>query len=67
MKGQLVAVCISANKGEPKQPVERALLVAHHGLQGDAHAGTWHRQVRLLAQEQVDTLVGEPEGGARAA
>ncbi len=54
MKGVIKAVCISEAKGTEKQPVEKALLVAKHGLAGDAHAGTWHRQVSLLSAEKVD-------------
>jgi MOSC domain-containing protein YiiM len=51
--GALVAVSISARKGERKQPVAEAELVVDHGLAGDAHAGPWHRQVSLLAQESI--------------
>ena len=50
------AVCISERKGEQKHPVERIQLLPHHGIAGDAHAGDWHRQLSLLAQESVDRL-----------
>ena len=50
------AVCISEKKGEQKHPVESVHLLPHHGIEGDAHAGDWHRQVSLLAQESVDRL-----------
>ena len=55
MKGSIVAVCSSAKKG-PKQLVERGLLVAGHGMEGDVHAGTWHRQVSLLAEEHIQDM-----------
>lgn len=50
------AVCISEKKGQQKHPVEAVRLRPHHGIEGDAHAGDWHRQVSLLAQESVDRL-----------
>ena len=50
------AVCISEKKGEQKHPVDAVMLRPHHGVVGDAHAGDWHRQVSLLAQESVDRL-----------
>ena len=31
-------------------------LLSHHGIVGDAHAGDWHRQVSLLAEESIDTM-----------
>ncbi len=56
MNGRVVAVCVSEDTGGPKRSVERIALVRGHGIQGDGHAGTWHRQVSLLADEQVDTM-----------
>ena len=50
------AVCISERKGEQKHPVERVHLRPAHGIDGDAHAGNWHRQVSMLGQESVDKL-----------
>lgn len=50
------AVCISEKKGQQKRPVECVHLRPEHGIDGDAHAGNWHRQVSLLAQESVDRL-----------
>lgn len=56
MSGRVVAVCTSAEKGQPKAAVERIELQADHGIRGDAHAGDGHRQVSLLAEEQIDPL-----------
>jgi MOSC domain-containing protein YiiM len=53
---QVVAVCVSENKGERKQPVEAVELRVNHGIVGDAHAGEWHRQVSLLASESIDKM-----------
>lgn len=51
--GRIIAVCKSERKGEPKTNVGKGELRARHGLEGDAHAGPWHRQVSLLAMESV--------------
>ncbi|TFG60323.1 MAG: MOSC domain-containing protein [Spirochaetales bacterium] len=55
----ICSINISRNKGEQKKPVEKAMLVAGHGIEGDAHAGDWHRQVSLLAREDIDTMRGK--------
>lgn len=52
-KGVVKAVCISEAKGTQKHDVGEVMLVADHGIEGDAHAGKWHRQVSLLAAESV--------------
>ncbi len=49
--GTVIAVCTSPEKGTPKENVGSAQLRANWGLEGDAHAGTWHRQVSLLRYE----------------
>lgn len=56
MSGKVVAVCISAQKGERKTPIAEGQLLENYGLADDAHAGDWHRQVSLLAQESIDTM-----------
>lgn len=56
--GRVAAVCVSLRKGERKTPVERVRLVPDHGIEGDAHAGPWHRQVSLLAVESIDRMRG---------
>ena len=53
MQGVIRAVCVSEEKGTEKHPVPSARLVANHGIEGDAHAGPWHRQVSLLSWEKV--------------
>jgi cyclic pyranopterin phosphate synthase len=55
--GTVVTVNVSAAKGERKKPVPEVTLKEQHGIVGDAHAGDWHRQVSLLAQESIDTMV----------
>ena len=58
MSGRVAAVCISAKKGERKAPVPAARLRANHGIEGDAHAGAGHRQVSLLAAEDIARFRG---------
>lgn len=53
---KVVSVNISEQKGTLKKPVDAIELKLHHGIVGDAHAGDWHRQISLLAEESVDTM-----------
>ena len=55
MRGEVVAVCISGKRTEPKHDVGSGFLRAGFGLVGDSHAGT-PREVSLLAQESVERL-----------
>ena len=54
--GRIVAICTSQKKGTAKKAVEYANIVENHGIEGDAHAGNWHRQISLLAQESIDKM-----------
>lgn len=56
MKPEVIAVCLSEKKGIQKHEVPEIDLVFGHGITGDAHAGNWHRQVSLLADESVDKM-----------
>lgn len=60
---KVLAVNISETKGVPKTPIEKGYFEINHGLVGDAHAGNWHRQVSLLAQESIDKLNKEKLNG----
>ena len=53
---QVTAVNISEKKGVRKESVPYIDLKLRHGIVGDAHAGDWHRQISLLADESVDTM-----------
>jgi MOSC domain-containing protein YiiM len=55
-KGIVASISISTKKGEKKTPVESATLSIDHGIDGDAHAGNWHRQISLLAEESIDKM-----------
>lgn len=54
--GYIVAVCTSPKKGMRKKNIGTGQLVVEHGLESDAHAGPWHRQVSLLALESVQKM-----------
>jgi MOSC domain-containing protein YiiM len=54
--GRIKAVSISDTKGVKKINTPTATLVESYGLTGDAHAGKWHRQVSLLAEESIDKV-----------
>jgi MOSC domain-containing protein YiiM len=54
--GKIVAISISKQKGVPKENVQDALLIKEHGIDGDSHAGKWHRQVSFLAVESIDKM-----------
>lgn len=56
MKGKVLAVNISETKGVFKKPIEQGVFKVDHGLEGDAHAGNWHRQVSLLGIESINKM-----------
>ena len=51
---RLLEICISKERGTAKVPVGEAVLREGWGLEGDAHAGNWHRQVSLLSFEKIE-------------
>ena len=53
---KIVTVAVSKKKGTRKNIVDEALLVQDHGIEGDAHAGSWHRQVSFLAAESIEKV-----------
>jgi MOSC domain-containing protein YiiM len=50
---KIVSIAVSRKKGTRKTLVDRARIIPNHGLEGDAHAGPWHRQVSFLASESI--------------
>lgn len=65
--GKVLAICISEKKGTQKHQVDEAVLKEDWGIEGDAHAGNWHRQVSLLAFEKIEDFRskgGDVEFGA---
>jgi len=58
-RGKVLAVNISEEKGTKKTNIQSCDLLKDFGLQGDAHAGPWHRQVSLLANESIEKMRGK--------
>lgn len=54
--GTVIAVCVSKEKGTQKENVGTATFIEDWGIQGDAHAGKWHRQVSLLSHEKIEAF-----------
>ena len=50
--GKIIAVCLSPERGTAKKETAEAKLIINWGIEGDAHAGDWHRQVSLLSFEE---------------
>ena len=51
--GKVMAVNISVKRGTQKVNVHTVKLIEDYGLENDAHAGNWHRQVSLLSYEKI--------------
>ncbi|MBF1715461.1 MAG: MOSC domain-containing protein, partial [Selenomonas sp.] len=52
--GEIRALCISEKRGTQKHALDRVFFMTEHGIDGDAHAGDWHRQVSLLGLGEID-------------
>lgn len=54
MRGEVVAVNTSPERGQLKRPVEEGRFIENFGLENDGHGGDWERQVSLLALEDIE-------------
>ena len=54
--GKILAICTSPRRGSLKTPVPSAVLTPEWGIVGDAHGGSWHRQVSLLSAEKIEAF-----------
>ena len=54
--GKIIAVNISEEKGTPKKNIHSANLIEDWGVEHDAHAGKWHRQVSLLSHDKIEAF-----------
>ena len=52
--GKILALCISEKKGTLKTEINEANFIEDFGIENDAHAGKWHRQVSLLEFNKID-------------
>jgi MOSC domain-containing protein YiiM len=57
--GRIVSINLSEKKTMRKKRYDSGTLVLDRGFESDAHAGDWHRQVSLLAQESIDEMVAK--------
>lgn len=53
---EVIAICISEQKGTCKHMIEEVNVIENHGFEHDAHAGNWHRQVSLLGLEKIEAF-----------
>lgn len=56
MIGEIISINISQQKGTKKMPVEEVMVREDYGIEGDAHANKWHRQVSLLSVESINKM-----------
>jgi MOSC domain-containing protein YiiM len=54
--GRIIAISVSKTKGKPKDNIESARFIENWGIEGDVHAGDWHRQISLLAIESINKM-----------
>ena len=52
--GKVLGVCISEKKGTQKKNIHEARFIEDWGIENDAHAGKWHRQVSLLSADRIN-------------
>lgn len=57
--GLVKSINISQVKGVPKKQVAKATLIKDFGIEGDAHAGNWHRQISLLGIESAQKVIDQ--------
>ena len=65
--GKVIAICTSPAKGTQKTRIEEGTFIEDFGIEGDAHAGKWHRQISLLSYDKIEAFCArgaEVEDGA---
>lgn len=55
--GKVLAICISEKKGTQKHEINQANFIYDFGIENDAHAGKWHRQVSLLSFTRIEEFI----------
>ena len=55
--GEVMALCISEKRGTQKINIEEGNFIEDFGIEKDAHAGKWHRQVSLISHEQIEAFI----------
>lgn len=54
--GKVMAICISEKRGTQKVNIKEGKFIEDFGIEQDAHAGKWHRQVSLISYEQIEAF-----------
>jgi MOSC domain-containing protein YiiM len=54
--GRVLSINISSEKGKKKTPIDKARIIEGYGIEGDVHAGRWHRQISLLSKVSIDKM-----------
>ena len=54
--GKVISINISDIRGIQKHNVGKIKLIEDYGIENDAHAGKWHRQVSLLSHEKIEAF-----------
>jgi TatD DNase family protein len=54
--GKVISTNISEIRGIQKHNVGKVKLIEDYGIENDAHAGKWHRQVSLLSHEKIEAF-----------
>jgi len=57
LKGKILAVCCGKVKKEKKIPIKEGLIIKDWGLEGDAHAGKYHKQISLLGLDSMNKML----------
>jgi MOSC domain-containing protein YiiM len=60
--GKVMAVCISEKRGTQKNNISEGVFIENFGIENDAHAGDWHRQVSVLSYDSVEDFKTLPVG-----
>jgi len=55
-RGKILAVCLSEKKGTVKKEIRKGIIIEDFGLESDAHAGKWHRQISILEVGSIDRM-----------
>lgn len=58
-RGTLYSICISPERGQLKEEVEKAEVIDNSGISNDGHAGDWDRQVTCLSYESIQKVKAE--------
>ncbi len=57
--GEIVSIAVSKKKGTRKKIVNKVMVIENHGIENDAHAGEWHRQISFLSSESIELAKNE--------